>query len=445
MKTRFLSLVAIAMMVGACDSALNTEPTASIDAGTALSNKRGIGLGLNGVYRRTLSGNLWGRDEVVYPDLYADNLDFSGTFATDREVALRNVTATNGDILGIWQVDYEGINRANSVIDALPAVTDMTDAEKAVARGEALFMRALFYDELVRWFGGVPLVLVHSEGVGPESNVARSTQAETYAQIEKDLNEAIGVLPNARNNGRATQGAARALLARVQMDELKNTEARDNATLVINNTLYKLNAAFGDNWRTKNTSESIFEIQSTINSTNSLAFWYYPVNLGGRYGFAPSATLNNAFEANDARKAITINTITASGATLRYGNKYSRINTQDDNIPVLRLAEMYLIRAEANARLNASAATVLADLNVLRARAGLPNLDPAVVSTQGALLDAVLQERRVELAMEGQRFFDLRRFGKAVTVLGINAEKQLMPIPQAERDINPNLTQNPSY
>ena len=442
MKTRILSLVAIAAVVAACDSALQTDPTASIDAGSALGNKRGITLALNGVYRSTLSGSLWGRDEGVYPDLYADNLDFTGTFQTDREVSLRAVTPTNTDVRDIWTQAYIGISRANSVIDALPGVSDMTDPEKATARGEALFVRGLMYSVLVRWFGGVPVVIQHSEGVGPESNVSRNTVQEVYTQIEKDLNEAATLLPNARNNGRATQGAANALLARVYLDQLKNTEARDKATLVINNTLYKLNTAYGDNFRTKNSIESIFEVQSTINSTNSLAFWYFPSTLGGRFGFSPSASLNNAFEANDARKAITIGTL--SNGT-RYGNKYTRINTQDDNIPVLRLAEMYLIRAEANARLNAPAATVLADVNAVRTRAGLPALDPAVVSTQAALLDAILQERRVEFAMEDQRFFDLRRYGRAVSVLGINADKQLFPIPQADRDVNPNLAQNPGY
>ncbi|MGH7471985.1 MAG: RagB/SusD family nutrient uptake outer membrane protein, partial [Longimicrobiales bacterium] len=115
-----------------------------------------------------------------------------------------------------------------------------------------------------------------------------------------------------------------------------------------------------------------------------------------------------------------------------------------DNIPVLRLAEQYLIRAEANARLNTAAATVQADINVVRNRAGLANL-ATTVTTQSALLDAILQERRVEFAFEGFRFMDLRRHGKAQALLGIAAEKLLWPLPQSERDVNPNLTQNPGY
>lgn len=133
-----------------------------------------------------------------------------------------------------------------------------------------------------------------------------------------------------------------------------------------------------------------------------------------------------------------------SGAQ-RYGCKYTRIAAGDDNIIVLRLPEMYLIRAEANARLGASAATVLADVNIVRARAGLAPLDPAVVSTQAGLLAAILAERRFEFVLEGHRFFDLRRHGVAPTVLSIATNRLVFPIPQADRDVNPNLTQNPGY
>jgi starch-binding outer membrane protein, SusD/RagB family len=438
MKTRFIAWVAVAAVMAACESPLDTNPTASIDASTALNTKRGIDLALNGVYRTALSGNLWGRDHTVYADLYADNLDFSGTFTTDREISLRNPSTGNGDVLVIWSTSYQGISRANYVLDALPSVSDMTDAQKAQARGEALYMRSIYYYVLNSWFGGVPIVLQHAEGVSDESLVARNTTAEVWTQVEKDLEEAIPLLPNARVNGKATQGAANALAARVYLEDGKYAQARDKATAVINNALYKLNTNYADNFRTKNSLESIHEIQSTINSTNSLAFWYYPVALGGRYGFNPSTSLDQAFVAGDTRKAVTI----ALSGSLDYGVKFNRISTQDDNIPVLRLAEMYLIRAEANARLGAADAIVLADLNVVRARAGLA---ASTAVGQTALLDAILRERRVEFAMEGLRFFDLRRHGVATTVLGITAARLVFPIPQAERDVNANLTQNPGY
>ena len=138
------------------------------------------------------------------------------------------------------------------------------------------------------------------------------------------------------------------------------------------------------------------------------------------------------------------------GQARAYNEIFAQVDTpyvcwlSDDNIVVLRLAEMYLIRAEANARLGADAATVRADINVVRNRAGLPDL-PADVDTQQELLDAILLERRFEFAMEGHRFFDLRRFGVATTVLGIAPERLLFPIPQAEMDVNDQLEQNPGY
>lgn len=448
MKTRFLSWVAVAAVMAACDSPLQTEPTASIDAGTALNTKRGIDLALNGAYRNMISGNLWGRDESVYTDLYSDNLDFTGTFQTDREVSLRAVTTANTDISNMWTQAYIGINRANNILDAAPTVSDATEADKAQERGEALFIRGLYYGMLVRWFGGVPILLKHSEGVDESSFVARNTQLEVYTQIEKDLEEAVTLLPETRLNGRATRGAANALLARVYLDEGKNDKARDKATAVIGagaGVLYGLNASFADNFRTKNSKESIFELQSTINSTNSLAFWYFPSALGGRFGFSPSKSLCQAFEATDVRRGITMGftgTALLTCDNVRYGNKYTRINTQDDNLPVLRLAEMYLIRAEANARLGAADNIVLADINAVRARA---SATPSVAAGKTALLDAVLAERRLELAMEDQRFFDLRRFGVATTVLAIADTKLVFPIPQSERDVNPNLTQNAGY
>ncbi|HET9439885.1 MAG TPA: RagB/SusD family nutrient uptake outer membrane protein, partial [Longimicrobiales bacterium] len=228
MKIRLLGVVALAAMISACDSPLDTDPTASIDEGAALSTPRGIELGVNGAYRSLTGGSLYGVNEMVYPDLYADNLDFTGTFQTDREVALRNITATNGSVLGTWQTTYDGINRANNLIDAIPGVSGLTDAEADRAMGDALFIRALHYSILNRYFGGVPLVLTPTRGVDESSLVARNTTAEVWAQVITDLETALPLLPTGRAHGRATQGAAQALLARVYLEVGNYAEARDN-------------------------------------------------------------------------------------------------------------------------------------------------------------------------------------------------------------------------
>jgi starch-binding outer membrane protein, SusD/RagB family len=443
MRKRAIWCVAAAVVLAACDSPLDTDPTASIDSETALTTPRGIQLGLNGAYRALQSGNLWGNVHVVYPDLYADNLDFTGTFQTDREVGNRNVSSSNGQVLSSWSAAYAGINRANNLLDAIPSVTELTAAQQAQYRGEALFIRALMYYYLVSWHGDVPLVLDPSRGVDDSSLVSRSPAADVYARIIADLEEAATLLTPARNPGRATQGAANALLARVHLDAGNHAEARDRATAVINNTAYAIVPNYGSIWTTKNSAESIFELPYSINNSNSLAFWFFPDTEGGRLGFAPTSEFYNAFEAGDERRDFYIR-FDEDGQI--FGAKYFRVENGDDNVVVLRLAEMYLIRAEANARLNAPAQTVRDDIDVVRNRAGLADL-PATVDTQEELLDAVLEERRFELAFEGHRFFDLRRRDPvaAAAYLDIPSDRLLFPIPQSERDVNPNLTQNPGY
>ncbi len=449
MNTRYLACIATAALVAACDSPLNTDPTASIDAGSALTTPRGIELGTNGAYRSLQGGNLYGTNEMVYPDLYADNLTFTGTFQTDREVSLRNISTANGAILAAWQAAYNGINRTNNLLDAIPRVAALTQAQRDQYRGEALFIRALLYSILARYHGGVPIVTEPSRGVGAQSLVSRATLQEVYAFIEADLEEAATLLPAGRVVGKATRGAANALLARVYLEDGKYVQAEDKATRLIGDPTYSLLPSYSavvsgvtrvSFFATKSSSESIFELQYSVNNSNSQAFWFFTQALGGRWGFSPSLNLYSAFEAGDPRRDASI----GISGTSRFGNKYFRIALGDDNVIVLRLAEMYLIRAEANARLGAAPVFVRADVNVVRARAGLAPL-ATTITAQTDLLNAILQESRVEFAMEGHRFFDLRRMGLATTVLNIPPERLLFPIPQAERDVNSNLTQNPGY
>jgi hypothetical protein len=440
MMKRAMTCVAAALVLAACDSPLDTNPTASIDAETALTTPRGVELALNGAYRSLQSGNLWGNVQMTYPDLYADNLEFTGTFQTDREVGNRNVSTSNGQVLSTWSSLYDGISRVNYLLEAIPSVSGLTDAQQSQYRGEALFLRGLMYSVLTAWHGDVPIMNDPARGVDENSLVARSPQADVYAMIVTDLEEAATLLSPTLRDGRATQGAANALLARVYLEMGSNALARDRATAVISNTAYDLVDDYASIWTSKFSDESIFELPFSINNSNSLAFWYFPASLGGRLGYAPTAEFYNAFEAGDERRDAQIG---IEGGQ-RYARKYFRVANGDDNVVVLRLAEMYLIRAEANARLNADPAVVRADIDIVRDRAELAPL-PATVDTQAELLDAILRERRFELAYEGLRFFDLRRHGVAMTVLGIPAERLLFPIPQGERDVNPNLTQNTGY
>lgn len=447
---KYLSCLAAAALALACESPLDTSPTDAIDDGTALTTARGIELAVNGAYSSLQDASLYGQEEPVFGDLYADNLEFTGTFQTHREFGLRTLTATNGAVLDIWEEAYDGINRANNVLDGIPNVFQPTDPLGGLYRGEALFIRALLYSILARAFGDVPLVTEPSRGVSDASLVSRSPRADVYAAIVADLEEAVTLLPTQRVDGRATAAAATALLARVYLEIGQNALARDRASTVISNPAYSLMPTFGQTvgsdlrvsfFATKNSVESIFELQYSVLDNNLQAFWFFTATLGGRWGYAPSQALYDAFEAGDVRRDASIG---IDGSARRYANKYFRIDIGDDNVIVLRLPEMYLIRAEANARLGASDVVVRDDIDVVRNRAGLADL-PTTITSQADLLNAVLQERRVELAFEGHRFWDLRRHGLAETVLTLAPERLLWPIPQAELDVNPNLTQNPGY
>ena len=441
MTMRTMRWLALAALVAACEEPLNTNPTDAIDSGDALTTARGVELAVIGAYSALQTDALYSRELTVYPEMYADNLDFTGTFGTDFQVSLRDILATNSAIEAAWADSYDGINRVNNVLKAIPEVSDLTSEQANRFKGEALFLRALNYFNLVRYFGGVPIVLEPSVGIGEDALVARNTREEVYDRIITDLTDAIPLLPESGSPGRATQGAARALLAKAYLEIGEWENARDMATAVIESGEYELVDEYRAIFTTKSNDESIFEVQYSINDANSLAFWYFPQALGGRRGFAPSQGLYNAYEAGDVRRDASI---ALDGSENRYGIKYFRVANGDDNVLVIRLADMYLTRAEANARLGADAATVRADIDIIRDRAGLGPL-PTTVDTEDELIDAILQERRVEFAMEGHRFFDLRRTGRAEAVLKINSNRLLFPIPQAEIDVNSNLTQNPGY
>jgi hypothetical protein len=369
----------------------------------------------------------------------------------------------------------------------VPGIT-MDAPIKSRCLGEAQFLRALYYFYLVRGFGDIPLVLTPANSPAEAASVTRAPAAQVYAQIVTDLTEAIKNLPlpstyTGDNVGRASKLSAMGMLAKVYLTQGDMANAARQADATIAAALAdgkKLWPNYGDNFKVENENgqESLFEVQfksglngyildgpgSAINefwgarfftdtSTPALKDLGYVVP-GGGYGFnIPEKEFVDGYEAGDLRKAPTIfvpgdkypegQTQPASlegdpnGFNVRkfFVGKLSAIWDSPLNVPVLRLAEVYLIKAEA--------AGDLAALNVVRQRAGLPN---ATTANQAA----VLKERRYELAFEMDRWYDMKRT-KTLTnnpnllAKGIKPFNDLLPIPQAERDVNPNLTQNPGY
>lgn len=461
MKLGTLGILAVAAFgTAACEGALDPTPQQTIPFEEALDTPEEVRVAVNAMYDalQTCDGG-YCRNLIIFPDLYAGNLAFTGTYTSDREVARRNVTAANTALPGIWGAAYQGIDRANNVLAALPGLqSEFDDADEyAQLKGEAHFVRALNYFTLVNYFGGVPLVTTPIDAVPDDVRQAKNTQAEIFAFIEAELAQARAGLPELGSDaaGRASYEAATALLARAHAYQKEWQPAYNLANEIIESHTFSLEPQYENAFEKEQTDEAIFEIPFTVTDPGSLAFWFFPGSQGGRYGIAPSANLVNSFEDDDARIDVAIRA-DASGDD--FGAKYTDISTTADDIPVLRLAEMYLIRAEAAARLG-DLAQALEDVNVLRERAGLEGYDETTADldedgtmTAAEVLEIVLAERRHELFYEGHYFFDLKRFADVVpaaqarlTTLGITANKLLFPIPQREIDANPALIQNPGY
>ncbi len=448
MRYRMIALVAaLASMAGACDDPLDVNPRASILEKEAYDEPVELDIAVTGLYDGLQDADgAYGRNAVVYPDLYADALDFTGTYQTDREVDQHLVSAENVAIAEIWGDFYDTVNRANNVIAAAPDLEEQVGVDQVEEwLAQAYFARALSYFNLVRFFGGVPLMLEPTWSVVSDFQPSRATQAAIYQQIEDDLAEAIADLPPTGSAYTATVPAAQMLLAKAHLEQGAVADCA-LAMPLLNDVIgggYSLLPNYDDVFAVEDNDELIFALEYTVNDNNSLAFWFFSdhPNFGGRWGFAPSADLLGAYEGAERADA----SVNQDPWGQVFGYKFRRIAAGDDDVPVLRLADAYLLRAEANLCQSAAAGLVLGDINAVRNRAGVPLLDPLVVDTDPELLDALAHERFVELAMEGHRFFDLRRLGLAQSVLGLDASQLLFPIPQRERDVNPNLEQNTGY
>ena len=377
----------------------------------------------------------------------------------------------------VWISNFEGIGRATYAIKFLPDI-NIPDRDRFI--GEAKLLRAYFYFNLVRTFGGVPKIdkVLQSE-VDIETASTRASAADLYAYIESDLNDAITKLPvnvAAAENGRVARGAAQALLAKVSLYQKKWAQAKSMADAVIASGQYSLLTDYSKIWREAGefSSESIWEVNAIGTTPNKGIEGYFVVQAprgdnGLGWGFnTPTQDLVNAYEPGDVRKAATI---MFAGQTLwdgfvvsplasnpRYNYKSYVSKTKESfngddwnsnkNLRILRYGEILLIKAEAENELGNILPAQLA-LNQIRNRAGLPNTTAAI---QSDLRNAIWKERRVEMAFEHDRMFDLRRTGRAGAVLRahgkpyVDGKHDLFPIPQHEIDLsNGKLMQNPGY
>lgn len=464
-----LLLIPLLMFTISCEKLLEVEtPPSTLLKSQVFADDATAEAAVRGIYSWLMNSyNITGFHTAWRTGLSADELTYFGTSNPDiKAFEDNNILANNSNISQFWNYAYTTIYRANNVIENMSVSTGLSEAAKAQFTGEAKFLRAFLYFYLVNFYGDVPLVT--STDYLTNSKMARTPSETIYQQMVTDLNEAITLLPVAYPTSgryRANKAVASALLARVYLYQGKWADAETAATAILGNTTDYALVALSDITLPSN-KEAIWQIPNYNNNyyTNEGYCFYGALynsanQMELRSDFVGTATLNGAFENGDARKAAWVHldryykshwvqfkyrSYTSSTTSVQDGNR-------KENSTVLRLAEQYLIRAEARAQQN-KLDLAIADVNVIRARASLPliaNTNPGISKT--ALLDAIMQERRVELFNEwGHRWFDLKRTGKAVTVLsaiktGFSTNDLLYPIPASELNKDPFLEQNPGY
>jgi len=483
MKKQLYIIYAVAASATVACTDLATTPRQTLTPEVALADLSGYEALAFSMYSRANNFDYYGQTMMIAPEILADNLRIlanTGRYTGEEANGER-------EHIEIWDTDvYGGINDANLIISGIDNEEVSGDKDwKAIIKGEAYFMRALFYFDLSRVYGYEPGKEVNGFNLGPilrlEPTTAasqadfrtRATNVQVYEQIEQDLLNAIDLLPySTMGKGpaetefgvyRANLGAALTLLARLYLYWGKMAEAEAAASAAMNLLGLTSNGGglvapgvYVDAFSTPPHPESIFELElrevdwnSADGVNNSLNSLTSNNNAAAQFIVGASDDLIQAYEEGDVRRDTwTQTTVIGVEGPVYASRKWTGYKGNFlENIPVLRASELYLIRAEARYATNPAGAR--ADINALRSRRGLEPVD-AVLSGP-ALLNRILLERRLEFALEGHRFFDLKRNGRNITKHGSFLEvpytdfRVLSDIPVEQIELNPNLEQNPGY
>lgn len=447
-KILMLMMASFALvLMNSCKKLLEVKPagasllTANVFTDSVTVQSALVNLYLSTTYRyptSTLSG------------FSADELQYLGT---NFDAYTNNALLAADDGTTLWNNPYTAIYNANAIIEGTAASTGISARFKAQAQAEARFMRAFYYFYLVNFFGDVPLVL--STDVSLNSKLPRSPAADVYTQIISDLKFAQANLPadysiSAGTRTRANKWIATAMLAKVDLYIGNWTDAETQASALITNTaLFGLQDDLTKVFAPSNT-EAIWQFYNDPSGYTQYAFTVLPNAITKIPTYYLTPSLVSAFEAGDARKTNWTTTLAYNSINYTYPAKYKSVATgaNAEYFTVLRLAEIFLIRAEARAQQNNLTGS-LTDVTVIRKRAGLGN---ATAADKASLLLAIEQERRVELFCEnGNRWFDLKRTGRVNDVIGMlkptlwKPAAALYPIPALAISLNLNLKQNPGY
>jgi starch-binding outer membrane protein, SusD/RagB family len=452
MSYKILFAAAILFVFTSCKKFLDVEPREQTSDDATIIDENSAKTAVRGLYNSLQSNNYYGYTFQTLGFFSADNIQYVGSQTVNRQLTNHDVKSDLAALSTAWTAIYNTINRANNVLGKVPALettATFTDAVKSQLLGEAYFVRALSYFDLARTWGGVQIVLEPTSSVTGLKSVSRSSLAETYAQVLSDLNAAEPLLPQTTNRIRATRKTVWALRARLHLYLQQWSDAESYATKIIEDAAnYSLrspyNSFFANNALA--TSESVFELYYTPTVTNNQASQWLPTTKGGVGWIKPTdeiVTLLNDPAIGGDRKSL-VEKVVINGVQNWFGTLYYRANGTDPAY-LIRVAELYLIRAEARAQQD-NLPGAIADLTAVRSSANATGAIANDIDKPTLLLE-IEKENRVEFAFENHRWYDLVRTGRAQEVLQISdPNKLLLPIPFKEILVDgENLQQNPGY
>ena len=475
----FLGMLVILLVAGACKKQLELEPH-KIYYDNFYQTQEDALNAVNAVYDVLCHVNAYSSRLWLVQDVASDDCNVRTTINDPylKEFQSYALGANNSYLAGMWQAAYLGISRTNIVLDRVPLISMDTSLRKRIL-GEARFLRGLFYFNLVRLYGDVPLILKPTSAnlTQEELYPTRKPLAQVYEQIILDLTKASEDLPESyiqpADKGRATKGAALGVLSKVFLTQKEWASARTAATTVIESATYGLWPDYTDNFKESkvNGMESVFEVQfySKVPSENSqmvisglpVLAAVFPAGVGI---MVPTTNLLESFDTGDYRYEATFFdhywNYTFDPHIWKFWDKdaYDPDETGQSgaNFTMMRYAEVLLIFAEAENELNGPTGLAYDAINLVRERArnGNPNVLPDLFGlSQEQFREAVLEERRHEFVSEGHRWYDLVRTGHLIDyvkqakpgVANPAPHNNIFPVPQRERDVNPNLSQNTGY